>query len=273
MEIDRLNDDSADDSVDEIESNLVKVKKYSSNILEQALDDISAGMSVYKAAKLHNIPKSTLQDRKAGKGFGKRGRKTMFTAEEEQDISKWLIKCAETGGPRTKEEFLNTVREIHQQKTGDPSVQIQSNDWLKLFMTRNQGISFRTAQAVTRSSACVSEDDIRRWFTTIQAYLAKEDLLHLLNDSSRWINCDETGFELNPRPGKVLAAKGAKNVNFVETAHPSERVSVMYTFSADGHVFSPQMILKNSVSGNKLVEMAKESVGEFNHLLRKLNML
>ena len=260
MEIEEFGDNYNENFIEEINEEPVKKKNYSCIDLEQALNDISCGMSVYAVAKCYNIPEATLKYRKNGKGFGKRGRKTIFSPQQEKTISEWLIKCAERGGPRTKDELLEAVNRIRQHESGDQAV---GKQWLKLFMQRNQEISFRVAQPVTRSSACVSEDNIRSWFKKIYSYFQKEDLLHLLNDPSRWINSDETGFELNPRPGKVLAAKGSKNVNFVETAHPSERVSVMYTFGADGYVYSPQMILKNSVSGNKIVEIAAASVGEY----------
>ena len=259
IEIEEFDDSGAENIIEGINME-VKVKKYSGIDLEQALNDISGGMTVYTAAKRYNIPCATLNYRKDGKGSDKRGRKTIISPQEEKEISEWLIKCADQGGPRTKDELLEAVNHIRQHESVDQAV---GKQWLKLFLLRHQEISFRVAQPVTRSSACVSEEDIRCWFKKIYSYFQKEDLLHLMNDPSRWINSDETGFELNPRPGKVLAAKGAKNVNFVETAHLSERVSVKYTFGADGYVYSPQMILKNSVSGNKIVDIAAASVGEF----------
>lgn len=95
-------------------------------------------------------------------------------------------------------------------------------------MKRNLTISLRIPQPITKSLALVSEPDIRRWFETIQNYLVKENLLHLINDPARFINCDETRFELNAKPRRVLAEKGGRNVNFFESAGPSGRISVIY---------------------------------------------
>lgn len=255
---------SADDEFLEVEQVFVKKKKkYSVDELNEAINYIHNGSSVYAASKRYNIPKSTLHDHIEGKNKGNRGRKPIFSVETEKEIAKWIVKCAERGGPITKEQLLETVGRIRKQ-SGDENAAVPSIKWLNNFMKRNDWLSYRIAHPVTHSSACVSEADIRRWFNRIHAYLSKENLLHLLSDSARWINCDETGFELNPKAGKVLAGKGAKVVNYVETAHPSERVSVMYTFGADGHFYSPQMILKNSVSGNKIHNMASTSVGEEN---------
>ena len=237
-------------------------KKYSADDLEKALSDISKGSSVYASAVRYKIPKSTLHKRLHGNTKEKPGGKVIFSSGTEQEITSWIIKCAERGGPVTKQQVMATAHKIRQELTGNKNVDAPTTTWFKGFMKRSQSLSSRIAQPITRSSACVSEDDIRRWFAKIENYLKAENLLHLLTESERWINCDETGYELNPKPGKVLAGKGAKVVNFVETAHPSERVSVMYTFGADGHSYSPQIILKNSVSGNKLHEMAAASVGE-----------
>ena len=49
-------------------------------------------------------------------------------------------------------------------------------------------------------------------------------------------------------PAKVLAERGSKNVYRVDTAKPMERISVMYTFGADGHFNQPQLILRRSLS-------------------------
>ena len=239
-----------------------KQKKYSVDDLKIAMTEISNGKSLYAVSKQYEIPETTLRDHRDGKLKGNRKGKLMFSPEMEKELSDWIIKCAARGGPRTKGQLLEAAHQIRKQVSGDENVAAPSKDWCKSFMQRNETLSYQIAQPVTRNSACVSEADIRRWFKRIHEYLVKEDLLHLLSDSSRWINCDVTGYELNPKPGRVIAIKGASVVNYVETAHPSERVSVMYTFGADGHAYSPQIILKNSVSANKIHDMISTSVGK-----------
>lgn len=237
--------------------------KYSNEDLERALSEVFNGTTVYAASKKYGVPESTLRFRKNAKGGGKQGRKLMLNEEIETEISDWIIKCSQRGAPKTKEQLMEAVGQIRKRTLKDPTASLPSNNWVKNFMQRNPQLSYRMAQAVTRSSACVSEADIRRWFAMVSSYLVNENIFHLTSEPCRWINCDESGFELNPKPGRVLAAKGTKNVNFIETAHPSERVSVMYTFGADGHVYRPQIIMKNSVSRAKLLEMTSASVGEY----------
>lgn len=61
-------------------------------------------------------------------------------------------------------------------------------------------------------------------------------------------NADETGIDYNPVPDKVLVKKGSKNVYWVETAKPKERLSIRYTYTASGLMLTPQLILRESIS-------------------------
>ena len=237
-------------------------KTYSEKDLNKAVEEVLKGESVYAAAKRYNIPKTTLHSHKDGKITEKRGRKSIFEVEVEREIAGWIFKCADRGAPKTKAQVMHAATLVRRKIYGDNTAIKVSAKWYQSFLQRNPDISLRVAQAVTRSSACVTEIDIRRWFSTVHHYLAKEDLLHLMDQPARFINLDETGFEFNPTPGKFLGRKGTKNLNYVETGHPSERVSVMYTFGADGHSYSPQMIVKKSVSAEKLREMSLASIGK-----------
>ncbi|CAH0729912.1 unnamed protein product, partial [Brenthis ino] len=89
--------------------------------------------------------------------------------------------------------------------------------WFKAFLKRHPDIVQRTSEGVTQSSANISELDIRKWFTEIHQYLEEIGLLHLLDNPKRVFNGDESGFQLCPKTGKVLAVKGTKNVYSVET--------------------------------------------------------
>ncbi|CAH4034442.1 unnamed protein product [Pieris brassicae] len=99
---------------------------------------------------------------------------------------------------------------------------------------RHPAIVFRTSEGVTQSSAYVSESDIRKWFSEIHDYLSQNNLLNIFNEPSRIYNCDESGLQLCPRTGKVLAEKGTQNVYKVDQGQSKQSVTVIFTFSADG---------------------------------------
>lgn len=52
-------------------------------------------------------------------------------------------------------------------------------------MKRHPSISIRTSEHITAASACVSENDIKKWFSDIYRYLVEESLDDILNDPSR----------------------------------------------------------------------------------------
>lgn len=57
-----------------------------------------------------------------------------------------------------------------------------------------------------------------------------------------FFNADETGFNICPKSGKVLAEKGSKNVYQIEKAPAKENLTVMFTFSASGQLCHPMII-------------------------------
>ncbi|XP_029708121.2 uncharacterized protein LOC115254647 [Aedes albopictus] len=110
-------------------------------------------------------------------------------------------------------------------------------------MRRHPQLSFRTPEAVSSASAKVTEQDIRKWFRTVKDYLIENNLMDVLEDPSRILNGDETGFRMDSSPKKVLATKGAKNVPFVETQNSKQNVTVLFSFAADGTIIPPDVIL------------------------------
>jgi len=90
-------------------------------------------------------------------------------------------------------------------------------------------ISQRTSEHVTAASACVSEEDIKKWFSDIHGYLVKEGLDDILNDPSRLFNGDESGFALCLKTKTVLAPKGSKDVYEVAIGN-SKKKSDSYVY-------------------------------------------
>lgn len=121
-------------------------------------------------------------------------------------------------------------------------------------MRRHSELTFRTPESVISASAKVSEADIRKWFGTVFDYLIEHDLIDALYDPSRILNGDETGFVMNSSPKKVLATKGAKNVPIVDTQNGKQNVTVLFSFSADGKVIPPDVILPYKRLSREIVQ-------------------
>ena len=95
-----------------------KYKKHDINFIQAAIADIESGTSVRAASAKYNIAVNTLYWHKNNcnkeRTLKKRGVDCVLTAEEENEIAKWLIQCAAFGDPRTKEDLIATAAEIRQ---------------------------------------------------------------------------------------------------------------------------------------------------------------
>ena len=78
------------------------------------------------------------------------------------------------------------------------------------------------------------QENIRQWFDEVQEYIRENNLEEVMNDPSRIFNEDETGFQMCPSTGCVLAEKGAKNVYSIDDGSHKENITVMFSFSANG---------------------------------------
>jgi hypothetical protein len=85
----------------------------------------------------------------------------------------------------------------------------------------------------------VSEEDIRKWFDEVQEYTRENNLEEVMDDPSRIFTGDETGFQICPSTGRVLAEKGAKNVYSIDEGSSKENITVMFSFSANGKKCCP----------------------------------
>lgn len=231
-----------------------KEKSYSSDALEKAVKLVQdKEMTAYAAAKSFTIPITSLRDKLHGKHPGSTGRNTVLTPEEEVELVDWLIECAEMGDPKMKWEILNAAAEIVKLRN-DPKRSFKNDlptvQWLNGLLQRHPRVSIRTPETISRASAVVSKSNIERFVEGLQNWLkqhfSEDDLNELLNDPSRWANTDETGFELNARAKKVYARKGAKTVYRVDSSKPKEKVTVTYTFLADGTMINPMVTFKDS---------------------------
>lgn len=63
-----------------------------------------------------------------------------------------------------------------------------------------------------------------------------------------------------------MAAKGSKNVYQVESSKPKHRISAMYTFSADGSSYRPQLIFKKDLRKIPKIRETLEEIGADIHV-------
>ena len=224
--------------------NLQMALKWSVDTLLQALDDIqSNGLSFRAAETKYNIPKSTLNDYATGKSLAgcKPGPASVLTAEEERKLVDWAVEMATIGYGQSKRQICEMVKKIVD-KDGRPNPfkdNRPGKDWWYVFLKRNPVISLRSASSLetSRASAC-SEEVLEKWYVKFEQFLS----IHGLEDQpSKIWNCDESGFSLCPKSGKVLAPVGIKSV--YSTVGPQKlQITTLVAIGADGSVIPPMHI-------------------------------
>ncbi|CAH0549892.1 unnamed protein product [Brassicogethes aeneus] len=210
-----------------------KMFAYSQDGLRRALIQIQEnGMGIREASREFAVPKTTLQDRLKGKVPEipmKTGPPPRLTVAGENEIVQWLINIAKCGFPIRKIDLISTVQKILKDcgketlfKDGKPG-----QKWYLNFLRRHPEISLREAETITKARALITEESIRLWFRNLRMYLTQNNCIDILDDPSRILNGDESGFPLCPKTGKVLGPRGYKNLYKIKTGSDKENVTVL----------------------------------------------
>lgn len=225
---------------------------YTKEELDSAISDVKGDiLTVSAASRKYNIPRQSLNRRLENPQTNIWGRNPTLSIEAEIELVEWATYLDEVGQGLLKEEFLKKAAElgsIEQPGNLKFKAELPSRGWLQKFMKRHPVLSFRKPSYLSKASAVVSEKDIRAYYGKIYDYLLSNDLLYLLEHPERWLNGDETNFQLNAMPPKVISTKGKKVVYRIEKAKPKESVTGMYTFSADGYMYKPLYVLSEKVT-------------------------
>ena len=130
--------------------------------------------------------------------------------------------------------------------------------WFGAFLKRNPKLAERNAESISRGRGALTEGCIRGWFADAHKFFAENNCEYILMNNTRQYNADETGFQLDPKTGRVLAPRG--EVIYTESGGQKEQISVLITTRADGKVMTscivypykrgvPKAIIDNIPSG------------------------
>ena len=117
---------------------------WSKENLEAAIIAIERGISIRRAAEMYVIPRSTLHDHVSGRVelHTKPGPSPYLSANEEEELAAFLIKCAKMGYPHTRQQILGIVEWILDSKQIDVVV---THGWWERFRKRHPYLTLRTA--------------------------------------------------------------------------------------------------------------------------------
>lgn len=226
--------------------------KYTESDLQEAVQKIrNQEMSYGAASQMYKVPKATLFNKTKNEHNGPRGATTILTKVQEDELADWILLHQQYGDPRTKRDIILAAGEIA--KLDEDSSKhfkngVPTSGWVEGFLKRYPMISYRTPEAISKASAPNTKEDFAGLWRNIYGYLERTDQLDLLHKPEIWWNSDETSFDKDPVPRKVLARKGTKRVHRREMGNPKENTTVTYAFSAAGDHVEPLITLKDSNS-------------------------
>jgi hypothetical protein len=218
-------------------------KQYAQSGLEEAVRLIQEKqISLSQASLKYNIPKGTLHNKIHGKTplQCKKGPKTLLSSAEETKISNWIINMAKIGYPVNASDVRETVAmicEIKGQKDLKPG-----KKWMRLFLNRHPHISKRHAEVISKARASITEPIIRKWFNVLHQHLQEENAGDILEDPKRIFNLDETGVQLCPKTGVILAPKNYRAMYDVASGQEKQCITVLCNFSANGETVPPFIV-------------------------------
>uniref|UniRef100_A0A182VSM6 HTH CENPB-type domain-containing protein n=1 Tax=Anopheles minimus TaxID=112268 RepID=A0A182VSM6_9DIPT len=215
--------------------------RFQEDVLKQCMRSIQEqNLSVYSASKKFGIPPS-----KCRYCLSNHWKNKPTPGPNTCQIVQWLQQMQHRGFPVSRKTLLTKVASFL--KANNRQTTFKNNQpgrkWLALFLRRNKNLSFRKPETITSASSRISENDIRSWFENITNWLTMNNFIQFLHDPSRVFNGDETSFNLHSKTKEVIVVKGSKNVYEIEQASGRQNVTVMFTFSADGNVVHPHVIL------------------------------
>ena len=113
-----------------------------------AVEAVKRGMSVLRAATLHGVPRTTLQNRVKGrvKHGDKPGPNTYLTPAEEEELASFLMEVARVGYGKTRREVKLLVEAVAREKGVLRGERI-SDGWFRRFLERRPNVSLRRGDA------------------------------------------------------------------------------------------------------------------------------
>ncbi|KAF2891745.1 hypothetical protein ILUMI_14428, partial [Ignelater luminosus] len=110
-----------------------------------------------------------------------------------------------------------TILDIKKKTGPAPLPTNKGEEEILKFFKRHPELRSREAESINKARSVVTEESIRQWFGELQTFLKDNNFENVLKDSNRVINCDESGFQMCPKTGKIIAPKGFKNQSMPET--------------------------------------------------------
>ncbi|XP_031327277.1 tigger transposable element-derived protein 2-like [Photinus pyralis] len=221
---------------------------FSQDTLAEAMNKVNSHeMGVNEASREYGISSRTLRRHlKSGSSIVKLGRGPELGPEHEKRLVAHIKSLEKIGfapdaiAVRSMAyKFAEKLNINHrfsqvQERAGD--------EWFKRFLYRNKELSIRKSEGLSVARANgMNRKEVGDYFTLLQEICTNNDLF---DKPGQIYNVDETGIQINNKPGKVVATKGAKDVYSLTSSEKGENVSLVACCNAEGNYIPPVVIFK-----------------------------
>lgn len=222
--------------------------RWSEESLQAAIRSVAEGMDVNEASRVFSIPPRTLK-RRVTSGNSKKGRMgpdSLLGEEAETKMVVHINKLQARGFTPTRTEVRRMAFHLAEQlkirHKFDRQAELAGYDWLTSFLRRHPELAIRKAEALSRNrSFSMAKNIVTNYFELLASTMEE----HQLFDKPACVyNMDETGLQLNNRPGEVIAKKGSKVVSTLTAAERGETITVISCCNSEGTFLPPACILK-----------------------------
>lgn len=222
---------------------------WSAEALQNAMNAVSTGtLGVNQAAREYGIPKTTLKNRiKLQKSSKSRslGKQSCLNEEAELKLVSHIKKMQKYGFTPNRDLVRSMAFELAEKlkiKHNFNKIKKKAGyDWLQLFLSRHADLSVRKAEGVSNARAVgLNKTVVEEYFSVLENVLTE---YQLFEKPGNIFNIDESGLQLNNKPGYVIAEKGSKTVSNITSGEKGETISIVACCSAEG-VFLPPMYFK-----------------------------
>ncbi|KAL0850501.1 hypothetical protein ABMA28_012293 [Loxostege sticticalis] len=203
---------------------------------------------VNEIARTYGIPSRTLRRR-----FEKQnavqltlGKHPILGFQNEKRLVNHILQLGEAGFPPDRTAIRKLAYQFAEKldlkHNFDVETEMAGHSWLQSFIERNPAITIRQAEGLSVARAKgLCREEVANFFTLLIKVLTEHDLL---DKPDRIYNMDESGVQLNNKPGKVVAKKGARVVKAVTSGEKGETITVVASCNAIGNFIPPVLILK-----------------------------
>lgn len=208
--------------------------------MEKAYETVQSGETIRVVAEKYNVPKSTLYDHVSGKVVlqSRSGPERYLSDEQEEQLAKWLLRCASIRYAKSKKKVLGVVSTIFIKKK-DAETIIVSKGWWESFRRRHPQPTIRCAETLSYTRAVTTnQETLDQYFDILEATLSDNGLL---DKPSQIFNCNESGFPLGHEGGKLIRGKGWKHFCVVGSSS-QDHITVLACVSAAGNFIPPLIV-------------------------------